>query len=158
MKKIFLILLVIFMAANNAVVSQDTRAIRAARSSFQSAENNFKKNNFQQAAREYLIVVNSIPGNIDSRRDLNMRLNSVIKLIDISFNKSVNFNDACDYVHEYLDNVNSIRNSGILRSSELFEFQKIEQEYINDYIPKCENIDNSKNNMDNFRMKFEEEF
>ncbi len=157
MKKSFLLLMISLFVFPVMVYSQDGRALRAARSSFSSAQDNYRKGNYQQAIQEYKIVINTVPANIDSRRDLSNRLESLIDLIDIYFYKYVNISKACEYLQIYNNDMNTIRGAGVLRASQLLEFQKKEQEYAADYMPKCETYESIDDDMDKFRKKFDEE-
>ncbi len=157
MKKSFSLLMISLFIIPVMVYSQDGRALRASRNSFSSAQDNYNKGNYQQAIREYKIVVNTVPANIDSRRDLTNRLESLIDLIDIYFYKHVNISKACEYVHIYNRDMNTIRGSGVLRAYRLLEFQKKEQEYVDKYMPKCKTYEHIDDDMDKFRRKFDEE-
>jgi hypothetical protein len=137
---------------------QDSRALRAAKKSFDSAENSYKKENYREAAREYEIVIQTIPVSTDSRRNLEMRLESLINLTDIYLYHSVNINDACRNIQLYMSNMNTIRNKGILRANKLLYFQRKEKEFESEKLPKCESYQNIDNDMQNFEKKFNEEF
>jgi hypothetical protein len=158
MKNILLIITIVFMAISIQGFTQDSRAIRAARASFASAENHYKRNNFEFAAREYEIVISTIPASVDSRKNLEMRLESLIKLVEIYFHKRVDITLACENLQLYYQNMNRIRNSGILRASDLLNYQRKEKEFEADYSPKCQNYEDIHDNMENFKKKFDEEF
>ncbi len=157
MKKTILLLMLSLFIMPEMVYSQDGRVLRAARRSFNSAQDNYKNGQYKQAIREYKIVINNVPANIDSRRDLTNRLESLIDIIDIYFYRSVDISKACEYMQVYKRDMNTIRNAGVLRTSQLLEFQKKEQEYAADYMPKCESYERIDDDMDKFRQKFDEE-
>lgn len=158
MKKAILLTAMIIMSLGLQSYSQDSRAMRAARMSYNSAKKNDKKGNYEEAAREYEIVINTIPASVDSRRYLEIRLESLIKLVDIYFYKQVNINAACEYLQMYFDNMNIIRNQGTLRASDLLDYQRIEKEFASEHSPKCENYEGIDKDMENFKRKFEKEF
>ncbi len=112
MKQTLLLIVIICLSAL-ATHAQDNRALRAARMSFNDAETNYNRGNYQEAAREFTIVVNTIPTGIDSRRHLQRRLESLIYLVDIHFYKHVNIDQACEYLNMYYREMNLIRNDGI---------------------------------------------
>ena len=158
MKKLILLLMISFLAVPEMIYSQNSSVLRASRRSFSAAQNNYKDGNYEQAIREYKIVINTIPANIDSRGDLTNRLESLIDIIDIYFSKYVNITKACEYVEIYKQDMNVVRTSGVLRTGQMLEFQQKEQEYISDYMPKCESYEKSGDDMDRFRRDFDEEF
>jgi hypothetical protein len=158
MKKIIVITVTILLGFAFQSQSQDSRSLRAARASFNAAENNYKKDNFQQAARDYEIVINTIPEDIDSRRYLEIRLESLIKLIDINFHRHISLNQACEYLQMYYSNINAIRFEGVLRSSDLLNYQRIEKDFEAQHSSKCQSFRNLDRDMDEFKKKFEEEF
>jgi hypothetical protein len=158
MKKLFFALLMLAMGMISQVQAQDSRTLRAARAAFSSAENNYKRGNHNLASQEYEIVINTIPASADSRRNLEMRLESLIKLVDIYFYKTPNINNACDYLQLYFENMNLIRNQGTLRASDLLNYQRKEMEFARQHVPKCENYNRIDTDMDRFKKIFEEEF
>lgn len=158
MKKLIVLSILLSLSFSFDVFAQDSRALRAARMSFNSAEKNFKNEKFEEAAREYEIVVNTVPATTDSRRYLEMRLESIIKLVDIYFYHQVNISKACKTVQLYSDNMNRVRNQGTLRASALLKYQRIEQEFTAEHAPKCRSYEGIDSDMDRFKQKFEEEF
>jgi outer membrane protein assembly factor BamD (BamD/ComL family) len=158
MKNILLLTTILIMMCSTQSFSQDSRAIRAARASYASAENHFKRGNFEMAAREYEIVINTIPESTDSRKNLEMRLESMINLVEIYFYKQIDFTKACENLQMYYQNMNRIRNAGTLKASDLLNYQRKEKEFEADYSPKCRNYEGIHHNMENFKKKFDEEF
>lgn len=158
MKKIIITLVSLAILIPSTVYSQDRRALRAAEMSFNSAESDFKKGNFTEAAQKFDIVVSTIPASIDSRKYLEMRLESLIKLIDIHFYKSVNITQACEYLDTYNSTMNTVRNTGVLRPSDLLGYLKKQQEYANKEAGMCESYERVGKDMDKFRKTFEKEF
>lgn len=158
MKKATFILVLLPFFFGLQSFGQDSRALRAAKKSFDSAESNYKKENYREAAREYEIVVQTIPVSTDSRRDLEMRLESLINLTDIYLYHSVNINDACRNIQLFMGNMNTIRNKGVLRANKLLYYQRKEKEFEAEKLPKCENYQNIDSDMQNFEKKFNEEF
>ena len=158
MKKLIVLSVLLSLSFSLDLYSQDSRAFRAARMSFSSAEKNFKNGSFEDAAREYEIVINTIPESTDSRRHLEMRLESLIKLVDIHFYHHVNISKACEYVQQYSNNMNLVRNQGTLRSSALLTYQRVEQEFAREHKPKCRSYKGIDSDMDRFKQKFEKEF
>ncbi len=158
MKKAAFSIILLSFILSLQTVGQDSRTLTAAKKSFDSAENNYKKENYREAAQEYEIVVQTVPVSIDSRKDLEMRLESLIKLTDIYLYHKINITDACRNIHTFMSNMNSIRNKGVLRANRLLYFQRIEKEFEAEKIPKCENYQNIDDDMQNFERKFNEEF
>ena len=158
MKKLIVLSILLSLSYSVDVFAQDSRALRAARMSFNSAERNFNNEKHAEAAREYEIVINTIPATIDSRRYLEMRLESIIKLVDIYFYHRVNMSKACENVQLYSENMNLIRNQGTLRASALLKYQRVEQEFATKHEPKCQSYKGIDSDMDRFKQRFEEEF
>jgi len=158
MKKATFLIVLFFLTFGLQTIGQGSRALRAAKRSFDSAESNFKKENYQEAVREYEIVVQTIPASTNSRKNLEMRLESLINLTDIYLYHSVNITDACKNIHLFMSNMNSIRNKGVLRANKLLYYQRKEKEFEAEKIPKCENYQKIDNDMRNFEKKFNEEF
>jgi outer membrane protein assembly factor BamD (BamD/ComL family) len=157
MKKLILIILSVALVGHSQLFSQDKRALRAAEMSYSSAESDFKNGKYAEALQKYDIVVNTIPASIPSRKHLEMRLESIIKLIDIRFYKSVNITQACEYLDEYNNTMSIIKNSGVLKSSDLLGYLKKEQEYAKKEATQCAGYERIGKDMDKFRKKFEEE-
>lgn len=158
MKKSVVFMLLISLSISIQVFSQDKRALRAARSGFKAAERNFKKDNFEEAARDYEIVVNTIPASTDSGKHLEMRLESLIKLVDIYFYHHTDVDKACKNVQLYANTMNLIRNRGALRASTLLRYQRVEEEFAREHEPKCRSYRGIDSDMDDFKKKFDEEF
>ncbi len=156
MKKTLLIFFVIFIALPNTQNAQDRSALRAARMSFDAAEKNHKASNYQEAAQEYTIVVNTIPVSTDSRRYLEIRMQSLIGLVDIHFNKKTNFEKACHHVHLYLNDMEIIKAGDVLRASDRLDYLRKEQEYINNHIPKCESYKRLDQDAEEFKKHFDD--
>jgi outer membrane protein assembly factor BamD (BamD/ComL family) len=157
MKKSMTILLAACLLLPLNLFSQDKRAIKAAELSYSSAEDNFKKGNFQNAAQKYEIVVSTFPEGIESRKHLIMRLESLIMLVDIYFYKYINFTEACKYTDLYFSTMNTIRNSGVLKGRELYNYLEKEKEF-DQHKTKCEGYENVSGDMDKFRKTFDKEF
>jgi outer membrane protein assembly factor BamD (BamD/ComL family) len=157
MKKLILIILSVALVGHSQLFSQDKRALRAAEMSYSSAESDFKNGKYAEALQKYDIVVNTIPASIPSRKHLEMRLESIIKLIDIRFYKSVNITQACEYLDEYNNTMSIIKNSGVLKSSDLLGYLKKEQEYAKKEATQCAGYERIGKDMDKFRKKFDEE-
>ena len=157
MKNLALIFLMLAIAMPGKLYSQDKRALKAAEMSFNSAESDYKKGNFNEAAQKFDIVVNSIPAAIDSRKHLEMRLESLIKLIDIRFYKSVNITQACGYLELYESTINTVRNSGVLKSTDLLKYLKQMQEYTQKEATQCAGYERVGSDMEKFRKTFDEE-
>lgn len=158
MKKAAVLSVIMMLLIVSEGIAQDSRALRAARMSFNSAERNYNRGNYQEAAREFEIVINTIPANTDSRRHLEMRLESLIAMVDIYFYRFINITNACQYMNMFFDNMNTIRNSGMLRASSLRDFQRKEQEFRSEHATKCDSYQNIERDMEEFRKRFEEEF
>lgn len=157
MKKVLLTLIIFSIALPNVLNAQDRSTLRAAVMSFDSAEKNHKAGNYEQAAQEYTIVLNSIPVSIESRRHLEIRLQSVIGLVDIHYHKITNFNKACEYVQLYLSDMKVVKSGKVLRASDRLDFLKKEQEYVSNYLPKCHSYEGLDSDADKFRKHFDEE-
>jgi hypothetical protein len=145
-------------ALPNTGYSQDKRALKAAELSFDEAETDYKKGKNSDAAQKYTIVVNSIPATVDSKKHLEMRLESLIKLVDIYFYKHINFQQACENLDLYISTMNTIRNSGVLKGSSLVEYLKKEQAFANKEVKQCEAYKSVGGDMNKFRQIFEKEF
>ncbi len=158
MKKLIITLVSLAILIPSTVFSQDRRALRAAEMSFNSAESDYKKGNHKEAAQKFDIVVTTISASIDSRKHLEMRLESLIKLIDIHFYKSVNINQACEYLDMYNSTMNTVRNSGVLRPTDLLKYLKQQQEFANKEAGMCESYERVGEDMDKFKKTFEKEF
>lgn len=158
MKQFALILMLSTFLVPTYLLSQDRRALKAADLSYNAALRDYGKASYTEAAQKFDIVVSTIPALIDSRKYLEMRLESLIKLIDIYFYKSANFSKACDYLQQYTITLSTTRNSGILRSTTLLNYLKQQQEYNSKEASQCESYQRIDGDMDNFRKTFEEEF
>lgn len=156
MKKTLLFITILIVSIS--LQAQDSRALRAAKASFESAEKNYKRGNYEQAAREFEIVINTIPASSDSRKNLKMRLESLIALVDIYFYKYVSIDKACNYLDMYRNNIKQVRNQGTLRASELLTYQRKEKEFEAEDAPNCRNYREIDLNMEEFEKKFDEEF
>jgi hypothetical protein len=157
MKK-FIIIALMLLPYISLLHAQDQRALRAARMSFSAAESNYSKGRFAEAAPDYEIVINSIPVNTPVRKNLEMRLESISKLIDIYYNRVINLESACGNLNIFFDDMADVRFSGILKASELLTYQRREKQYEAIYLPKCSAYYNLDNDMEEFRKKFEKEF
>jgi outer membrane protein assembly factor BamD (BamD/ComL family) len=158
MKNLALFLLTLAIALPCKLYSQDKRAIKAAEMSFNSAENDLKKQNTIEAAKKLDIVVNTIPANIDSRKHVEMRLDALIYLVDIYFYKDADFTQACNYLDMYMSTMNTIKNTGVLKPSVLLKYLKQEQDYASKEVNQCKNYKGVGKDMDKFRKTFESEF
>lgn len=158
MKKFALILMLSTFLVPTYLLSQDRRALKASELSYNAALRDYRKASYTEAAQKFDIVVSTIPASIDSRKHLEMRLESLIKLVDIYFYKSANFSKACDYLQQYANTVETARNSGILRSVTLLNYLKQLQEYNKKEASQCENYQRIDVDMDNFRKTFNKEF
>lgn len=158
MNKQLFIVSILILGLSILAIGQDSRALRAAKMSFNSAEDHYKRENYKQAKQEFLIVTETIPANIESRRYLIMRLESLINLIDISFYKIVNIEDACEHLNSFFDTMNTIRNRGVLNARQLLHYQQIEKDCMDQHVVKCEGYENIHDDMDEFRKNFESEF
>ncbi len=153
MKQFTLILISLMLIYTSEIFSQDKRALKAAELSFTSAERDYKKGEYLEAAQKFTIVVNSIPAAIDSRKHLEMRLDALIKLVDIYFYKYVGIKQACEFLEEYKVTVNTMKNSGVLKGSDLLKYLKQEQEYANKEAKQCDGYERIGGDMDKFRSK-----
>lgn len=159
MKNLTLVLLSLVLLLPVNAISQDKRALRAADLSFSAAEKDYKKGNYQEAAQKYTIVVNAVPASVDSRKHLELRLDALIQLVDIYFYKSVNIEQACVYVSEYSNTINTIKNSGVLRGTTLMKYLKQEQDFANKEAKQCDGYERIGGDMNKFRKNsFEKEF
>lgn len=153
MKQFTLILISLMLFFTSEIFSQDKRALKAAELSFTSAERDYKKGEYLEAAQKYTIVVNSIPAAIDSRKHLELRLEALIKLVDIYFYKYVGIKQACEFLEEYKVTVNTMKNSGVLKGADLLKFLKQEQDYANKEAKQCDGYERIGGDMDKFRSK-----
>lgn len=158
MNKYVIFIILFLFCFSMKLKGQDNGALRVARTSFSSAERNYDNGHYNNALQEFIIVVNSIPVHTDSRRHLEMRMESLIYIIDICFYKHVNIERGCEYLELFLNDMNGIRNSEVLRASQRLELLRKEQEYRADYISRCESYHKSDDNIDKFRQLFDEEF
>ena len=129
----------------------------AARNSFSSAETNQRRGNYEQAVQEYQIVINSVPVTNDSRRYLEMRMESIINMVEIYFDNLKDFTKACQFVYLYLDDMDTIREGEVLRASQLLRFLRKEQEYLNDHLEHCKKYQEMEDTRERFRRKIQEE-
>lgn len=158
MKNLALVLFTLFFfGVSSSVNSQDKKALRAAEMSYNFAKSDYKKGDFNEAAQKFDIVVSSIPASIDSRKHLEMRLESLIKLIDIRFYKSANISQACEYLSMYDETISTARNSGVLKSVDLLKYLKQMQEYSEKEAKQCAGYERVGSDMEKFRKNFDEE-
>lgn len=159
MKNLMLFLISLVLLLPLDTFSQDKRAIKAAELGFKSAEKDYKNENYKEAAEKYTIVVNAIPVAINSRKHLEIRLDALIKLVDIYFYRYVNISQACGFLTDYNSTISASKNSGILRSSSLLGYLKQQQDYANKEVKQCEGYERVGEDMDKFRSKtFEKVF
>ncbi|HZJ73926.1 MAG TPA: hypothetical protein VFC87_03905 [Perlabentimonas sp.] len=162
MKNVIIFLMSLALLLPSDSFSQDKRAIRAAEFSFKSAEKDYNNEEYKEAAEKYTITVNTIPAGIESRKHLEIRLDALIKLIDIYFYRYVNITNACEFLADYNSTISAARNSGILKSATLLKYLKQQQEYANKETKQCERYERVGGDMDKFRSNtfekvFEEE-
>lgn len=156
MKKAIATIIVFFIALPLFVNAQDRSVLRAARMSFNAAEKNHKAGNYRKAAQEYTIVLNAIPVSIESRRHLEMRLQSVIGLVDIYYYRTTNFEKACKYIHMYLRDMKVVTAGEVLRASDRLEYLRKEQDYINNYLTKCDSYQKLDREAEKFKNHFDD--
>ncbi len=156
-RKVTVGLLVLALLTSKSLFSQERDEIRASRMSFRSAERHFSKGEFDQAARKYSILINLIPADIDSRRELKNRLESLIRLTDIYLNRNVEFARGCEYLNQYIEDMSVVRKSGVLRSSELLEFLEMEQVYVQKRTSVCERLKKSDSDYERMKKELEQE-
>ena len=157
MRKLTISLVALTFLTSASLFSQERDALRASRMSFRSAERHFSNGDYRQASQEYLVVVNLVPADTDSRRDLNNRLESLIRLTDIYLNRSVEFEKGCEYLNQYLEDMPVVRGSGVLRASELLDFTRKEQEFIGKRTSVCEKYEKSEPDIERMRKELEQE-
>ncbi len=85
-------------------------------------------------------------------------MESLNYIIEISFYKYVDIARGCEFLELFLNDMDMIRNSEVLRPSQQMNLLRQEQEYIADYFPRCENYRDSDENTNQFRQLFDEEF
>ncbi|MFO8020951.1 MAG: hypothetical protein R6U65_00690 [Perlabentimonas sp.] len=158
MKRLILLLIASALVVSSTVFSQDRSTLRAASLAFNSAERDYNKGDYKEAAQKFDMVVNAVPATCDSRKHLEMRLESLINLVDIYFNKSVNIRQACEYMHTYQSTMNTVSNSGVLRARSLMKFAKQSQDYANNHASKCESYERIGGDKKKFEKSFEDEF
>ncbi|HNS29108.1 MAG TPA: hypothetical protein PKL52_01120 [Tenuifilaceae bacterium] len=154
MKRAAVILLALCLLSPSTLFSQDKRSLKAAELSYNAAEKDLKKGNYQDAANKFEIVVSSIPEGIDSRKYIVIRLESLIKLVDIYFYKSVNFEKACQNLNLYFSNISKVRNAGVLSTKELFNYLEQEKEFSKEK-SQCESYQRVGSDMEKFRKDFD---
>jgi hypothetical protein len=157
MKKLIFIIFAL-LTCNSGLQAQDQRALRAARMSFNDAENNYNKGRYSEAALDYEIVLQNIPVNTPVRKNLEMRLESLSKLIDIHYNRNASMDKACENLSLFFEDMSEVRFAGILKPAELLTYQRREKQYEIAYLPKCNTYYNLDYDMDEFRKKFEKQF
>jgi hypothetical protein len=148
-----LILLIFLFGLTSVVYSQDRQALRAADMSFSSAETNQRRGNYEKALQEFQIVINSIPVSCDSRKHLEMRLESIINSIDICFDKIVNFTLACEFVNLYLEDMETVRHGNVFRASKRLDYLRYEQEFLNDHMARCKKYEMMEETRERFRRQ-----
>jgi hypothetical protein len=159
MKKMMFILITVVVLLPLQVTSQERRALQAAELSYSAAQKDYKKKNYLESAQKYTIVVNSIPAEIDSRKHLEMRLESLISLVDIYFYKYVNIKQACEFLSEYNNTMSKIKYTGVLKGTDLLKYLKQEQDYVAKEQKQCDGYERIGGDMDKFRSKsFDKEF
>lgn len=154
MKRATVILLALCLLTPSTLFSQDKRSLKAAELSYNAAEKDLKKGNYQDAASKFEIVVSSIPEGINTRKYLIMRLESLIKLVDIYFYKSVNVEKACQNLNLYFSNIAKVRNAGVLSTKELFSYLEQEKEFSKEK-SQCESYQRVGSDMEKFRKDFD---
>lgn len=157
MKKIIALALAAALLSPLALHSQDKRSLQAAEISFNSGERSFGKEDFKEAAKSFEIVIESIPRRIESRKHLAMRLDANIQLIEIYFNKEVNFKRACELIDEYEQTINEVRNSGVLKGRDLAKYLEQEQDNAKRK-GRCKTLDSMDKDKDEFGKKFDKVF
>ena len=158
MKRYLFVLIAFSIVFSTTSFSQDRSTLRAASMAFSAAERDYSNGDYRDAAQKFDMVVNSIPATSDSRRHLEMRLESLINLVDIYFYKSVNIRQACEYMQEYQNTMSTVSNSGVLRATGLMKYAQQAQDYANNHASKCEGYESVGRDMNRFRKTFEEEF
>lgn len=121
-----------------SAISQDRHSLRAADLSFDNGEKNLKRDNYKEAAQAFEIVVSNIPEGIDSRKYAEMRLDAIIKLIDIYFYKSVNLDRACSHLDNYASTLQKVQSNGVLKGKDLLRYMNLEQDFA-EKRKSCEN-------------------
>ncbi len=154
-----LALIIVCISAPINLFSQDKRALKAAEMSYEDALNQYKKGKFKDAAQNFDIVVSSIPASAPSRKHVEMRLESLMSLVEIYLYKTVNITQACEYLDAYFSTISTIKNSGVLKAADLQNYLKKEQEYKAKEAKQCKSYDGVSSDKDKFQKKsFESEF
>jgi hypothetical protein len=148
-----LILIIFLFGLTSALYSQDKQALRAADMSFSSAETNQRRGNYEKALQEFQIVINTIPVTNDSRKHLEMRLESIINSIDICFDKIANFTRACEFVNLYLEDMETVRQGAVLRASKRLDYLRYEQEFMSDHMSRCQKYEMMEETRERFRRQ-----
>ena len=156
-KKTAISLLALVFFASGSFYAQERDVVRASRMSFRSAERHFSNGEYDQASREYSIVISLIPADTDSRRELINRLESLIRLTDIYLNRNIQFARGCEYLNQYIDDMAVVRRSGVLRATELLGFLETEQDYLERRTSVCERLEKSVPDHERMKRELEQE-
>lgn len=158
MKKITYLLVASILLMPLWIEAQDKRSLAAAEISFKSAQKEYAKKQYKEASQHFDIVVNLIPSSADKSKHIEMRLESLIALIDIHFYKAPNFTNACGYLQDYANTIDACQKSGVLKSAKLLKYLKQLQEYNAKEANQCDSYQRIGSDMDAFRNTFNEVF
>lgn len=153
------ILLAIQIFLSYTAFSQfDSKLLKAVEKIYNDAEDFYKKENFQEAAMNYQVVLDKIfiiPN--ESKKHVYILLNSEQRLIDIYFNNLNNLSAGCEVLERFNKDLDLVVQLNIIKGKDLKDFlvaqKRFEPELIN-----CQNyksIDIKKNEME---KKFDQEF
>ena len=157
MKKILILILSLMLGIAFFSNAQDSRLLKAADKAFDDGEKEYSKKHYSEAAASLEIVVENIPITTDSRKYLIMRFEAHIMLVDIYFNQLNNLPSACRAINSFLDDLDTIKQSGIFKAKEIYNYLDLEKQYT-DNKRKCDNYESINDSKKDFEKIFDEEF
>ena len=138
--------------------AQDTRLLKAADDSYELGEKEYNRGNYAEAAPDLEVVVENIPISSDSRKYITMRFEANIMLIDTYFKHLNNLPSACRCLNSFLDDLNKVKDDGILKAKDLLRYLGFEKDF-DEYIRQCNNFNSIEDKKSDFENNiFNEEF
>ncbi len=151
MKTLVASLLMSVLLMPMGIQAQNKKSLKTAEYSYKMAVQNYKKEHYTEAAQQFNIVADIIPFSSSSKSYVEMRLESLIKLVDIHFYRSPNFTLSCNYLQEYSRTVDHAQRNGVLSKSLLYKYLKQLKEFEAKEAKQCDSYQRIDVDMDSFR-------
>lgn len=137
--------------------AQNSNILKGAEKSYNAATSAFKKKNYEEASGSFIVAVDNISRNIDSRKYQLIRLDAASKLVDIHFNHEEDLTKACKYLDIFVNDLNRMKKDDNLKAKDIYKYLELEKEYAI-YKRKCDGFNSIDSKKKEFEKKFDEAF